>query len=98
MVEFEEVKGIQFWNAEKEKDELLGEVTEIKTTGQYGVQHVIKIKNGDLFLTPSHAVLQNRMQSIKVGDVIKIVYEGEDLSQKKKGQNAPKIYRVFKKP
>lgn len=84
----------EMWLPEKEGDELIGEVTDI-VEGAYGFQYTIKKKDGKETRTPSHKVLQSRMSNVGKGDMVKIVYKGEE-APKVKGQNPTKIYEVFK--
>lgn len=87
-------EGAGIWLPENEKDELEGKVTAINTEGLYGVQYTIKKSDDEEVLTPSHKVLQNRMQKAKVGTQVKIVYTGVE-APKIRGQNATRIYEVY---
>ncbi len=87
-------EGAGIWLPEKEKEELEGEVTHINTEGLYGVQYTIKKSDGDEVLTPSHKVLQNRMQKAEKGTKVKIVFTGTE-PPKIRGQNETKMYDVF---
>jgi len=82
-----------YWNPEKPTEELEG-VIEKKIEGDYGYRYEIKTVDGDIILTPSHTVLQNRLVDVKIGAKVKIVYDGEELP-KIKGRNPTKIYTVF---
>jgi hypothetical protein len=97
---FEEQMGMQYWSPDRKGDELAGVVVSIedgmlgdKPTGK---RYLVDTGKG-VFCTPSHAFLQARMLEVKVGDIVKILYEGENSDMKKKGQKAPKMYRVFRK-
>jgi hypothetical protein len=83
-----------YWSPKGVGEELVGEIEEI-TQGQYGTRFTIKTSEGSL-TTPSHKVLQSRLQSCAVGDVVKIVYKGE-IPPKVRGENPTKIYEVFRK-
>lgn len=91
---WEKQEGAGIWIPEKEKDELVGEVTFINTEGLYGVQYTIKKDDGEEVKTPSHKVLQNRMQKAKVGTKVKIVYMGNE-PPKVRGQNPTEMYEVY---
>jgi len=94
--EWNEVKSDSgFWDPEKEGEELIGELIEV-VQGQFGNQYVILKEDETKIKTPSHKVLQSRLQACKVGDTVKIVFMGEDLP-KVKGQNPTKLYSVFVK-
>jgi len=82
-----------FWNPEKENEELVGEVIEVRP-GMYGNQYLIKKENGEEILTPSHKILQGRMTKVIVGNKVKHVFIKQDLP-KIKGQNGVKLYDVF---
>ena len=91
---YKKQEGAGIWLPKDEKDELVGEVTHINTEGLYGVQYTIKKADGEEILTPSHKVLQNRMQKAVVGTKIKIVYTGTE-APKVRGQNPLTLYDVF---
>ena len=96
MAEWKEQKGIQFWNPEHEKDELVGKCVKIDKDAEFGIRIVIEDVDRQQWMTPSHKVLQNRLMSIESGMMVKIVYLGEDSENKpKKGQNPLKLYKVF---
>lgn len=88
-----EQKGSDFWNPREVNEVLIGVVTEIKTHDKFGNQYVIQDKDNKVFVTPSHTVLQSRMSCVKIGDIVKITFTGEDLP-KFKGQNPTKLYTV----
>ena len=88
-------EGAGIWLPTKEKEELEGEVTHINTEGLYGVQYTVKKKDGgEEVLTPSHKVLQNRMQKAIVGTKVKIIFTGTE-APKIRGQNPMTMYDVF---
>lgn len=97
---YTEELGTQFWNPENDGDILEGVVVDAREgkigDKETGKSYLIENATGQ-YWTPSHAVLQNRLAKVKVQDYIRIVFEGEDVTQKKKGQNAPKMYSVFRK-
>ncbi len=87
-------EGAGIWLPEKEDEELEGEVTHVNREGLYGVQYTIKKADGEEILTPSHKVLQNRMQKAEVGTKVKIVSKGTE-PPKIRGQNPTSIYEVY---
>ena len=94
MTEYKKQEGAGIWIPEKEGDELIGEVTHIDTEGLYGTQYVIKKDDGEEVRTPSHKVLQNRMQKAVVGTKVKIVHTGTEPPAIK-GHNPTSMYDVF---
>jgi len=90
---YEEQVGMSFWNPEQEGETVEGVVEEI-IDGDYGKQYTIKKDDGEQITTSSHAYLQNRMKKVKVGDKVKMVYEGEEAPTVK-GRNPTKKYKVF---
>jgi len=92
--EWEEVKiDTGLWLPETEGEELIGEVAEI-IEGQYGIQLVIMMADGEKITTPSHKALQSRLFKFKAGDKLKIVFKGTELP-KVKGQNGTRLYTVY---
>ena len=81
-----------FWNP-KVGEEIEGEVVFIEI-GQYGKQITIKKSDGSLQKTPSHKVLQAKMNKIVVGDKVKLHYVKDELPRLK-GQNPTKLYDVY---
>jgi len=82
------------WLPEKANDELVGKIIE-QIEGSYGMQWIIETKEGNV-RTPSHKVLQNRLNGIETGKEVKIIYDGEEPPSVK-GQHPTKMYRVFEK-
>ena len=89
----QEGEKMEIWMPEKEGDELVGVVEEIKL-GDYGKQYLVKQDDDAEIWTPSHKVLQNRAVEVTVGDDVKIVYDGTEPA-KKKGNNPTTMYKVF---
>lgn len=87
-------EGAGIWLPKEKDAELKGEVIRINTEGLYGVQYLIQDTDGAEWLTPSHKVLQNRMQKVKEGENVKIVYVGQE-PPKVRGQNPTEMYEVF---
>lgn len=92
---YEKQEGAGIWLPEKENEELEGEVTHVNTEALYGTQYTIKKKDDDdEVLTPSHKVLQNRMQKAEVGTKVKIIFKGTE-PPKIRGQNPTSMYDVY---
>lgn len=87
-------EGAGIWLPQEKGEQLEGEVTHINREGLYGVQYTVKKKDGDEVLTPSHKVLQNRMQKAKEGTKVKIEYKGNE-PPKIRGQNPTEMYEVY---
>ena len=88
-------EGAGIWLPSKEGEILEGEVTHINKEGLYGTQYTVKKKDGgEEVLTPSHKVLQNRMQKAKEETKVKIVFTGTE-PPKIRGQNPTSMYDVF---
>jgi len=83
---------MDFWNPE-EGEELIGEVKEL-VQGNYGLQIQVQKEDGSVVTTPSHKVLQAKLNKIEKGNKVKIVYVKQDLP-KVKGQNGVKLYEVY---
>ena len=89
---YKEIK-TAFWLPEKKGDEIVGKVIDV-LEGNFGKQYLIKTDDGSMITTPSHAVLQAKMISVKEGTKVKIIFDGE-VPATKKGNNPTKIYIVF---
>ncbi len=92
--EWQKQEGAGIWLPENEGDELLGEVTHVNTEALYGTQYTIKKEDGEEILTPSHKVLQNRMQKAEKGVNVRIVFKGTE-APKVRGQNPTSMYDVY---
>jgi hypothetical protein len=82
-----------FWTPEKKGDSLKGKIMEI-LSGNFGKQYLIKTSDGSLLTTPSHAVLQAKMITMKQDNIVEIIFTGE-IPATKKGNNPTKDYSVF---
>jgi len=91
---WEEVADSNYWNPEKEGDEVEGVITSINKD-DFGLKVTIENK-GKAIVLPSHKVLQSRLQNCKVGDMIKVIFEKKELP-KIKGHNPTNIYKVLTK-
>lgn len=95
MATWKEIKSdVEFWKP-KIGDELIGKVLEKKQT-EYGFQYTIETEDKRKVVTPSHKVLQSRMNGIQIGAEVKIKLDGDE-APKVKGQNRTLIYSVFVK-
>lgn len=93
--EWKEQKSAEFWSPSKIGEEISGAVIQIEE-GDYGKIYLISVNEHTQIRTPSHKVLQSRMSKIKVGDVVKILYEGQEAPTIK-GHNKTEMYKVFKR-
>jgi hypothetical protein len=91
---WEEVADSNYWNPEKEGEEVEGIIISINKD-DFGLKVIIE-SNGKAIVLPSHKVLQNRLQNCKVGDMIKVIFEKKELP-KVKGHNPTNIYKVLTK-
>lgn len=89
---WEEIGGnMDFWHPQEEGDELVGVIVG-EVDGKYGKQHIIECSADKKdYLTPSHAVLQNRLSRCRVGDVVRLVYKGVIPDSR------TRLYAVFKR-
>lgn len=92
--EYEEVTGGTFWKPEDEGDSIEGKLKGSRET-ETGTIYEIENKDGTISL-PSWAYLVNRLASIPVGRIVKIVFEGEE-PPKIKGHHPTKVVKVFVK-
>ena len=81
------------WEPKEINEELTGLIISIND-GIYGKQFIIQQKDGKEIRTPSHKVLQNRMDELEINTEVKIVYLGEE-PPKIRGQQPTKMYKVF---
>ena len=81
-----------FWLPKKANEQLEGTIKQIKD-GRYGKFYIITLKDGEEIATPSHKVLQGRMQEVAEGDKVRITYL-ESLPPKVRGQNPTQMYKV----
>ena len=87
---------MNIWLPKTINEELIGQVIEVKELGKYGRQLLIKDERiGKDMTTPSHKVLQARLANIKLNDLVKIIYDGEQPARVR-GENPIKMYRVFR--
>ena len=89
----EQKDSINFWSPIIEGETLQGVLTKIEE-GKYGKKYTILDSFDVENITPSHKVLQNLMRKTKEGDLIKIIFLGEQ-PPKIRGENPTKMYKVF---
>ena len=94
MTEWVEQKLGEFWKPDEAGEELQGEIVGIADDEKFGKQYTIVTDEGKTSVTPSHAVLQSRLKLLKVGDYVRIIYDGKQAS-KTKGYKDMELYRVF---
>lgn len=94
--EWKKVKGSSFWTPENTNDQLIGVVVTVHAHAEYGKQWDIETSEGEIVRTPSHKVLQNRMDRVKEGDEVKIVFTGTEAPGVK-GHKPTQIYDVYTK-
>lgn len=84
------------WTYEKANDEIIGVLESIKPNTSFKDKLIYQLKkeDGSISTVFGTTVLDDKMVGIKVGDLIKIVYLG--TKEGKKGQNATKLFDVFK--
>ena len=82
----------EFWNPEKEGDNLQGKVIGLRD-GDYGKQWLIETADKQKVWTPSHKVLQNRMETVKEGQTVYIEFTKIE-PPKLRGHNPTKLYLV----
>ena len=96
MTNFKKVEDdkMNIWLPTKKGDSIEGTIVK-KQEGKFGEQCEIKVEGEEkTVFTPSHGVLQNRLAQRSVGELIKIVYVGEELPTVK-GNNPTKMYDVY---
>ena len=82
-----------FWEPQAKGDALEGELVE-KREGPYGIQFILKDKEGGLHATKAWKVLISRMDRAKIGDMVRIVYQGKEETAIK-GKNPANLFDVF---
>ncbi len=89
-----EVPSSEYWNPETQNESIEGELIDI-VEGNFGKQYAIKnLENGKIILTPSHKVLQSQMATVKIGNVVKLVFV-EEIPNVVKGRSATKMYKIY---
>lgn len=70
-------------------------VQQPKENGAKVPSKIETLEIGTVVQTPSHRVLQGKMEKSKIGMLVKIVCEGEDNKNKKSGKSPAMLYRVY---
>lgn len=81
---------VEYWKPENKGETLVGTLMSNKTN-EFGTTYYIDTEEG-IKGTPSHAVLTGKLSQVPTGSLVKIQYDGE--GEAKKGQSAPKLYKV----
>ena len=90
----EETENSDFWSPKEKGDSIEGTIVDIMN-GKYGRQLVIETTDKKQIITPAHKVLQQKLSNKVVGDMIKIVFDGQQLPSVK-GEKGAMIYKVFR--
>ena len=93
--EWEEVKAGNSWDPTTPKESVEGVIISMDNE-QFGLRVTIETAEHKQIVLPSHAVLQSRIKNCKVGEMIRVVFERQELP-KVKGHNPTNIYTVLKK-
>jgi hypothetical protein len=88
---YEEQFGTDFWSPKEIGTSIEGKIIHIEE-GIFGKVYELQNKE-EKIRTPSHKVLQNKINKAKIGDYCKIVFTGEGLP-KARGENGAKLYDV----
>lgn len=83
------------WTYQKDGDSIEGELIAMQTEvgPNKSKLYSIKLKDNTIKNIWGSIILDDRMNLVKIGDVVKITYKG--LGEKtKKGKNAPKLFKV----
>lgn len=93
--EWEKQESSGFWKPEEKGEELVGKVRSIGE-GTYGTKYTIEQENGETVILPAYKVLLARLENVKVDDMVKIVYKGDE-APKIKGWKPTKLFDVYVK-
>ncbi len=93
---YKEVESGNIWKPEKDGEFVEGVLKAARESDMYKGNFIydLETKAGIVSIFGT-AVLNSRMQRTKVGDKLKIVYEGTELP-KVKGHNPTKLFKVYK--
>lgn len=86
--------GTNRWQAQAIGETIQGSITSIDVHEKWGKQYSIMQADGEEIKLPSHKVLQGLLSKAKIGDIVKIRYEGEE-PPKTRGENPTKLYKVW---
>ena len=65
-----------FWSPKEKGDEVIGTLVLVRT-GQYGKLHELKLDSDEIITVPTWTILNNKLNKIKTGQKVKIVYIGD---------------------
>lgn len=83
-------ESIKFWDNIPVGELVEGMLLE-KTYGNFGTQYVIACKDGTKIRTPAHKNLQDKLDQLKLNELVRIKYVG---SKKTSHPNDIEIYKV----
>lgn len=92
---WEEIRESNFWSPKNKGEAVEGVIISMETDN-FGLKVTVEQSDKKMVVLPSHAVLQSRIKNCKVGEIIKVIFEGQDLP-KVKGRNPTNIYKILKK-
>lgn len=94
---YEEMEGSggSFWKPTEPNEAIQGTVVAKDESGDYPPQWVIQTDEGVEITTPSHGMLQNKMEDVEIGEDVVIVFEGSRPVPGKESELM--LYRVFRK-
>lgn len=82
------------WKPEGKGDEIVGLLVDVQENVGSNSSMLYTIQVGEERKNVwGSVVLDSRMRGVKVGEEVKIIYQG--LGEKKGGNNAPKLFTVF---
>lgn len=81
------------WTPVKEGERVSGVVVEI-LEGRYGSTYIIADSDGNRHQTPAHKVLQRKLETVEISDIIGIEYLGTTPSAE---GNPTTLYKVWHK-
>ena len=85
----------QIWKPEAEGDTLQGTLIQKREKGGRYEKESFIVETEDVsYVVFGTTVLEDRMQSVEIGDLVKIIYKG---TEKNKRNEDTKIFEVFKK-
>lgn len=85
-----------FWNPQQEKDEISGKLLQVKEeVGEFKTKGFVLETEKNIMTISGCAVLNRKMETIAIGDFVKIVFLGE-REGKDKGKKDYKDFDVLK--
>lgn len=75
-----ELTELNIWVPTTIGETILAKILEIRE-GSYGTEATMKVKGQeDEVITPAHKLLQNKIEQLQEGDIVKIVYQGRHVA------------------